>query len=257
MCLCVRRDADAATIPRRYYEYEYAPRCRRWIYYTTVCNMPVALPGGGRLSVRYAGSEGHLVVDQIRTNGQRFRWLLSASGLICETVVEVVAQPIIAHRIGTRRACATPQEVFLHSELLPAYNRAMAAALGLTACWSRHFLFLGFGGGALTSFLAAHHPRCIMTGVDASAETLALAVQYFGCTQRGPRTQLHCCTAEEFLRRHRAFFCPLNPCSLARLISCTLLPSLAAQLAGVTTRSFLTSPRPCPHQRLCQRRRLG
>lgn len=154
----------------------------------------LALPGGGQLTVRHC-DESWMVVDQAHTDGRIFRWLLSASGSICETLVELAC-------VGTRRATLRfSREEFLRIELLPEYHRAMAAAFGLSSTHPRHFLFLGFGGGALASYLAQHHPRCIMTGVDASAQVLWLAVKFFGVC--GPRTRLHHSNVEDFLRRFR------------------------------------------------------
>lgn len=159
----------------------------------------LVLPGGGRLTVRHC-DESWMVVDQARTDGRIFRWLLSASGSTCETLVELALPSV-----GTRRATLRfSREEFLRIELLPEYHRAMVAALGLSRrSHARHFLFFGFGGGALASYLAQHHPRCIMTGVDASAQVLKLAVKFFGVCQRGPRTRLHHSNVEDFLRRFR------------------------------------------------------
>ena len=169
----------------------------------------VNLPGGGDLIVRHSDSLTQ-IVDQHFDNGRAFRWLCSSASssscssanLTAETIVELNTNNApSASSPATRRT--SKRQKFIRDTLLPEYHVAMVAGLGLRRASSplRHMLFLGVGGAALSQHLAQQHPRCLMTGVEASSSMIELAIQYFGCQRRGPRWRLHCCSAQSFLRR--------------------------------------------------------
>ena len=167
------------------------------------CTM--SLPGGGDITVRH--TDGDLqVVDQHLDDGSAFRWLCSSSScsleMTAETIIELGKIRVPSENGLTRRRTSASQ-TFIRDALLPAYHIAMVAGIGLRRASSplRHMLFLGVGGAALSQHLAQQHPRCLMTGVEASAAMIDIAVRYFGCQRRGPRWRLHCSSAQSFLRR--------------------------------------------------------
>ena len=163
------------------------------------------LPGGGAvraLAEVEGGDRDLLVLEQTLVDGRRFRWLCSRASaspsqpLLAETVVPLLPPP----SAPCTRSGATVAR-FERVLLLPEYHRAMVAALGLATASPLHsLLFLGFGGGALPMFLAQHHPRCLLTGVESDRRVLDLAREHFGC-KPGPRLRLHASSAEEYLRR--------------------------------------------------------
>ena len=178
---------------------------------TASLQVPV-LPGGGvvrALCSTVSSARQLSVFEQHLDDGRAFRWLCSsrlhaadvadtaAEGWDAELIVETVVQLSTRSQVRNTRSAAV---AFCRSTLLPEYHRAMAAALGLCAIPLRTMLFLGVGGGALPCFLAQHHPRSVLTCVEADGSTLALARDYFGCVP-GPRMRLHGCTADAFLRR--------------------------------------------------------
>ena len=163
------------------------------------------LPGGGAicaLAEVEGGDRDLLVLEQTLVDGRRFRWLCSRTSaspsgpLLAETVVPLL--PPTSER-STRSGVTAAR--FGRVLLLPEYHRAMVAALGLATATPLHsLLFLGVGGGALPMFLAQHHPRCVLTGVECDRRVLRLAREHFGC-KPGPRLRLHASSAEDFLRR--------------------------------------------------------
>ncbi len=163
------------------------------------------LPGGGAVATLWAGEHRGAqlaVLEQTTSAGPTYRWLCAGDAVLTVAQLEPAAD---APSARTRHA--VPRFVSAAGALLPAYHRAMIAALALSTAPPRAFLLAGCAGGALARCLGALHPRTRLTGLEPDGTVRELAARFFGA-RPSPRFDIRPDGLLDHLRR-----CPRARCA--------------------------------------------